>query len=131
VDPLLGGEEAFEALRDTLHGRGMRLVPDGVFNHCGRGFWFFHHLVENGADSPYRGWSLVERWPLAPTQAPKRRTAGIIADGMRPPCPSSAMLILLCATFCSRWAATGLERGIDGWRLDVPNEVAGLSSAEW
>ena len=34
----------------------MRVVLDGVFNHCGRGFWPFHHVVENGAASPYRHW---------------------------------------------------------------------------
>ena len=46
VDPLLGGNAALDALIDAVHQRGMRLVLDGVFNHCGRGFWAFHHLVE-------------------------------------------------------------------------------------
>ena len=44
----------------------MRLVLDGVFNHCGRGFWAFHHLVENGQNSPYRDWFHVHRWPVQP-----------------------------------------------------------------
>ncbi len=35
---------------------GMRVVLDGVFNHTGRGFWPFHHILETGAASPYRGW---------------------------------------------------------------------------
>ena len=39
-----------------LKRRGMRLVLDGVFNHVGRGFWAFHSVLENGADSPYRTW---------------------------------------------------------------------------
>jgi cyclomaltodextrinase len=49
VDPLLGGDAAFDALVSELKRRGMRLILDGVFNHCGRGFWAFHHLLENGA----------------------------------------------------------------------------------
>ena len=34
----------------------MRVVLDGVFNHTGRGFWPFHHVLETGAGSPYRNW---------------------------------------------------------------------------
>ena len=34
----------------------MRVVLDGVFNHASRGFWPFHHVMETGADSPYRDW---------------------------------------------------------------------------
>ena len=37
VDPLLGGDAALRELLDTAHGRGMRVILDGVFNHCGRG----------------------------------------------------------------------------------------------
>ena len=44
-----------QALIDRAHALDMRVVLDGVFNHCGRGFWAFHHVAENGADSPYRG----------------------------------------------------------------------------
>src|SRR5688572_5555330 len=56
VDPLLGGDEALRELLDEAHARGMRVILDGVFNHAGRGFWPFHHVVENGAVSPYRDW---------------------------------------------------------------------------
>src|SRR5580765_2162823 len=56
VDPLLGGDDALRELLDTAHGRGMRVVLDGVFNHTGRGFFPFHHLMETGASSPYRHW---------------------------------------------------------------------------
>src|SRR3954471_1904562 len=56
VDPLLGGDAALRELLDAAHARGMRVVLDGVFNHTGRGFWPFHHVVENGAASPYRRW---------------------------------------------------------------------------
>src|SRR6476620_1628552 len=46
VDPLLGGNEALRELLDQAHARNMRVVLDGVFNHCGRGFWRFHHVAE-------------------------------------------------------------------------------------
>ncbi len=56
VDPLLGGDAALRELIDAAHVRGMRVVLDGVFNHASRGFWPFHHVMETGKDSPYRGW---------------------------------------------------------------------------
>ena len=65
VDPLLGGDAAFRELLDACHARGIRVVLDGVFNHSGRGFWPFHHVVENGAASPYVDWIFVDRQALA------------------------------------------------------------------
>ena len=56
VDPLLGGDAALRELLDACHARGMRVVLDGVFNHASRGFWPFHHVLENGTASPYRDW---------------------------------------------------------------------------
>jgi len=61
VDPLLGGDDALRDLLDAAHERGMRVVLDGVFNHTGRGFWPFHHILETGADSPYRGWFHIDQ----------------------------------------------------------------------
>jgi cyclomaltodextrinase len=56
VDPLLGGNAALRLLLDEAHQRGIRVVLDGVFNHASRGFWQFHHVLENGAGSPYVNW---------------------------------------------------------------------------
>ncbi|MCX7609024.1 MAG: alpha-amylase family glycosyl hydrolase, partial [Anaerolineales bacterium] len=56
IDPLLGGDAAFRELLDQAHARGIRIIPDGVFNHASRGFWAFHHVLENGAGSPYVDW---------------------------------------------------------------------------
>ena len=46
------------------HARGIRVVLDGVFNHCSRGLFQFHHLLEVGAESPYVDWFHVNEWPL-------------------------------------------------------------------
>ena len=65
VDPLLGGNEALRQLLDDAHARDMRVVLDGVFNHCGRGFWRFHHVAETGAASPFRPWFHLDEERLA------------------------------------------------------------------
>ncbi len=93
VDPLLGGNDALRELLDAAHARGMRVVLDGVFNHTGRGFWAFHHVLENGAGSPYRDWfhfstAALEGhrpfrpypWPSDPLDAASEPFVGI-ADG--------------------------------------------------
>src|SRR3990172_9351037 len=56
VDPLLGGNAALRELIDAAHGRNIRIVLDGVFNHASRGFWQFHHTLENRAASPHPDW---------------------------------------------------------------------------
>jgi neopullulanase len=65
VDPMLGGNDALRELLDAAHGRGMRVILDGVFNHTGRGFWPFHHVLETGAGSPYRRWFIWDEAALA------------------------------------------------------------------
>ena len=66
VDPLLGGNEAFRHLLDEAHARDIKIVLDGVFNHASRGFWAFHHILENGAESPYLDWFKIDDFPLNP-----------------------------------------------------------------
>ncbi|MGW8319240.1 MAG: alpha-amylase family glycosyl hydrolase, partial [Candidatus Promineifilaceae bacterium] len=66
VDPLLGGNQALRALVDRAHSSGVRIVLDGVFNHASRGFFQFHDILENGQQSPWLDWFVIERWPLAP-----------------------------------------------------------------
>ena len=72
VDPLLGGDAALRELLDAAHARGMRVVLDGVFNHAGRGFWPFHHVLENGAASPYRDWFHLDPAVLGGRPRPAR-----------------------------------------------------------
>lgn len=122
VDPLLGGNSAFDALIAAVHGRGMRLVLDGVFNHCGRGFWAFHHLVENGEASPYRDWFHVHRWPVQPYPA-AGEDCGYECWWSVPDLPKFNHANPAVRDHLLAVGRHWLERGIDGWRLDVPAEV--------
>jgi len=148
VDPLLGGNEALRELIDALHARGMRIILDGVLNHCGRGFWPFHHVAEAGGSSPYAGWFHLDeevragRRGLAPYPGPSeeaeqhrrlaegmwageasRRTYGYEGWWGLPALPKlntdhpEARAYLL--DVAERW----LRFGIDGWRLDVAEEI--------
>jgi cyclomaltodextrinase len=122
VDPLLGGEAAFDALVVELKRRGMRLILDGVFNHCGRGFWAFHHLLENGPASPYADWFITERWPLKPYPEPGE-PCGYHSWWCDPALPKFNHANPAVREHLLAVGHHWIERGIDGWRLDVPDEV--------
>jgi neopullulanase len=121
IDPHLGDMATFRELIDQAHRRGMRVILDGVFNHCGRGFFAFVNVLENGGESPYRNWFYIEDLPLHPYNDKKPANyAGWWSLRSLPKLnvghPPTRRYILDVARY---W----LEQGADGWRLDVPNEI--------
>jgi cyclomaltodextrinase len=133
VDPLLGGESALRELLDRAHERGMRVVLDGVFNHTGRGFWPFHHILETGGASPYRDWFHLapdvrdgRRFPRAyPEDGADTsvRALGYQAWWGLPALPKLNTDHPAVREYLLEVAEHWLRFGIDGWRLDVPAEI--------
>ncbi len=131
VDPLLGGDAALRELLDAAHEREMRVILDGVFNHTGRGFWPFHHLLETGASSPYRGWFHLDDDALdagRPLQAypPHGMPAGPLGYDAwwgLPALPKLNTDEPAVREYLFGVAEHWLRFGIDGWRLDVPAEI--------
>lgn len=121
VDPLLGGNSAFSRLLDAAHSRGIRVILDGVYNHCSRGFFQFHHLLELGNESPYKDWFLVDEWPVnayAPDEKPNYGAWWGI-----PSLPKFNTNNPAVREFLWDVATYWLDKGVDGWRLDVPDEI--------
>ena len=140
IDPLLGGNDALRQLLDAAHERNMQIVLDGVFNHASRGFWQFHHTLENGRDSPYANCftSSPERldrdrhfaaYPDPDAQAALASGVGSFdAIGYHawwnlPALPKFNTDLPAVREFLWDVAAYWIEFGIDGWRLDVPTEI--------
>ena len=153
VDPLLGGDAALRELIDAVHARGMRIVLDGVFNHTGRGFWPFHHVLETGAGSPYRNWFHWDEAGLAAGRPVNAYPAGRLRSGVGMDSPAPGELDPGADSMSARerlgyeawWGMPALPKlnvgepgvreylwgvaehwlrfGIDGWRLDVPAEI--------
>lgn len=121
VDPLLGGDAALRSLIDKAHAAGIKIILDGVFNHCGRGFWPFHHVVENGVDSPYRDWFYIESYPLVPYD--ETQPAGYVSWWNLRALPKLNVSFPPVRQFLLDVAVHWIKFGIDGWRLDVPNEI--------
>lgn len=121
VDPLLGGDEAFSDLLQAAHDRDMKVVLDGVFNHASRGFHYFNDILENGPHSPWVNWFKIEGWPLSAYDGDKPANyEGWIDNRALPEFnhhnPQAREFIMQVGEY---W----IEKGIDGWRLDVPFEV--------
>jgi glycosidase len=119
VDPLLGGNTAFEQLLADAHQRNIKIVLDGVFNHASRGFFFFNDILENGPHSPWVDWFKIEGWPLCPYDGD--RPANYVGWAGQRALPEFNHDNPAVREYIMRIAEYWLERGIDGWRLDVPN----------
>ncbi len=118
VDEGFGTNEELKELADECHNRGMRLILDGVFNHCGTSFQPFRDALENQESSVYKDWFHFHQFPAKVTHKdyecvgaykwmPKLCTSN----------PSVCSFILEVMEFWIEYA------GIDGWRLDVADEV--------
>ena len=60
LDRRLGTNEDFALLCQTLHQNGLAVMLDGVFNHVGRGFWAFRDVQQNGQNSAYKDWFILD-----------------------------------------------------------------------
>ncbi|MFB2838450.1 alpha-amylase family glycosyl hydrolase [Floridanema evergladense] len=121
VDPMLGGNPAFQELLDAAHKRNIKVVLDGVFNHSSRGFFFFHDVLENGPYSPWLDWFKVEGWPVSAYNGEYPANYVGWAGNRALPVfnhdnPEVREYIMEIAEY---W----IKFGIDGWRLDVPFEI--------
>jgi len=121
LDPKLGDLQTFHKLLDLAHQHHIHIVIDGVFNHCGRGFFAFQDILENQDHSPYLNWFHIKNFPVDAysrgdardylawwniKSLPKFNTDN----------PAVRRYLLDVARY---W----IELGVDGWRLDVPNEI--------
>ncbi len=122
VDGGFGGEPALDHLIQKAHEYGMKIILDGVFNHTGDDSRYFNRYglypttgAVESEDSPFHDWyhfrkfpDEYESWwgiPILPklnhgTEACRRYFTG--ENGV-------------CAHY--------VRKGIDGWRLDVADEL--------
>lgn len=136
IDPHFGDETDLVELIQQAHKRGIRVILDGVFNHCGGGFRQFQDVVEHGEESPFRDWFHIREFPVC------FDPLNFDSFGATPyvPRPASykafpeALLKKACMPklntenpqvkeYLLGAVAKWTRMGIDGWRLDVATEV--------
>lgn len=120
VDPHFGTNEKLKELVAACHERGIRVLLDAVFNHSGRTFEPFVDAQKNGKDSKYADWFHVREWPLQVVDGiPSYDTFAFepLMPKLNTENPEVKEYLFKVARY---WIE---EVGIDGWRLDVANEV--------
>lgn len=123
IDPMLGTLADFDHLVAAIHQAGMHLILDGVFNHVGVNSRYFNQSgyydtigAEQSTDSPYYPWFTFTKYPkeydswwgvtdLPTVNKNNPEFQKFIYGGKN--------------SVIDYWT----ERGVDGWRLDVADEL--------
>ena len=119
VDAMFGTNKDLKELVESAHKRGIKILLDAVFNHCSYLCKQFQDVLRKGKESVYYDWFIIrgDRPVLeqmnyecfaACNYMPKWNTNN----------PEVQKFLLHIAT---KWIK---EYGIDGWRLDVADEVS-------
>ncbi len=121
IDPDFGTKEELKELVTKAHQEGIKIVLDAVFNHCSNKHPFFLDVVAKGEDSPYFKWFYINGGSIETDPVPNYETFGVNISNMprlNSSHPEVKEYLLGVAEYWLR------ELDIDGWRLDVSDEVA-------
>ncbi|MDD4309197.1 MAG: glycoside hydrolase family 13 protein, partial [Candidatus Cloacimonetes bacterium] len=144
IDPHFGTTADMIEFVSLAHSQGIKIILDVAFNHTGETFWAFRDCVEKGETSPYWNWYDWKKWPL-PKPLPVdfkpkdyyqcwwgiKDMPDLNYDLSRHHPEENAIRNINAAQVNAplvsylidtiRWWL--LDIGIDGFRLDVPDEV--------
>jgi len=113
VDPAFGGNEALKDLIEDAHKLGIKVMLDGVFNHCSCRHPFFLDAQKNGKNSPYYDWFF---W---------KEDGSYLTFGSVKTMPKlntgNSEVIRYFSDVAVMWMR---DYDADGWRLDVSDEIS-------
>ena len=122
IDPCMGTNTDFRALVDDIHARGMHIIIDGVFNHCSWYFPFFDDVIKNGTQSEYTDWFYDLTFPVQRPIADE--TPEYACFAYEPKMPKLNTSNPKVQKYFSNVGKYWIEEfHVDGWRLDVANEI--------
>lgn len=123
IDPSFGTEEDLIQLVDKAHNLGLRVVLDAVFNHTAPEFFAFRDLEENWENSLYRDWYYCKEKPVRPKRRLVKPNYKCFSyfGGMPKLNLDNPETAQYCIDVALYWLRTAK---IDGWRLDVGDEVS-------
>lgn len=119
IDPHFGTETDFKRLVEDAHSLGMKIVLDAVFNHCSSLMEQFQDVLKNGKKSPFFDWFVIhgEEAQSEPCNYECFASCSYMPKiNMENKEARSFFLDIAC-----HWIR---EYDIDGWRLDVSDEIS-------
>ena len=122
VDPSFGTTEDLKELVQKSHERGMKVVLDAVYNHTGREFFAFQDILENGEKSKYLDWYFINELPPKGEwgEIPNFKCFGYYGGMPKLNLKNPEVEKYITDVACY-WIK---ECDIDGWRLDVGDEIS-------
>ena len=122
VDPSFGTTEDLKELVLKSHERGMKVVLDAVYNHTGREFFAFQDILEKGEKSKYLDWYFIDELPLKGEwgEIPNFKCFGYYGGMPKLNLKNPEVEKYITDVACY-WIK---ECDIDGWRLDVGDEIS-------
>ncbi|HBF36089.1 MAG TPA: alpha-glycosidase [Firmicutes bacterium] len=117
ISPEFGDVWTFKSLVEQLHQAGIRVIIDGVFNHTGDNFWAFQDIIKNGVRSRFKDWYHCKEFPII--QNPPNYECWWNFGSLPKLNHQNPEVVNYLLKVVAFWTSLG----IDGWRLDVPNEV--------
>lgn len=117
IDPAFGTNELFDYFILLCRANDIRVVIDGVFNHVGTAHFAFADVKEKGKDSKYASWFNVYSYPVMMKPKPNYECwwgIGWLPKLMVQNPEVKAYIFETIKYWTDR---------VDGWRLDVPNEI--------
>ena len=124
IDPSFGDDAAMKRLVSEAHEKGIRVMVDAVFNHCGRKFAPWLDVQEKGQDSEYADWFMVQDWSdirRHENTRDGRFYSFAFSDRMPKLNTNNEEVIRYFRGICEDWIR---KYDIDGIRFDVGNEVS-------
>jgi cyclomaltodextrinase / maltogenic alpha-amylase / neopullulanase len=133
IDPQFGTNEDFKNLVISAHKKNIKVMLDGVFNHCGYDHPFFQDVIKNGENSIYKDCFYIEEFPVVNFPL-NRYQKPINYHGQKLNLKTFAF-----TPYMPKWNTSNpitskhlldvikywiTEYDIDGWRLDVSNEIS-------
>lgn len=113
VDPAFGGNEALKSLIEDAHKLGIKVMLDGVFNHCSCRHPFFLDAQKKGKKSPYYDWFFWKEdgsyLTFGGVKAMPKLNTG------------NPEVIRYFSDVAVMWMH---DYGADSWRLDVSDEIS-------
>jgi hypothetical protein len=120
ADESLGGNDALFDFVQKAHALGLKVILDAVFNHCSDQNPLFQDVLVNGARSPYAKWFYLDSFPVSAEPCNYDTFAGAVPSMPRFD-TSNPEVIEYLTNAALHWTT---RLNLDGWRLDVADEVS-------
>lgn len=122
IDPQMGTKSDLKAMVEKAHSMGIRVILDGVFNHISSSHFMFQDVLKHGRDSEY--YACFYQLPVNPKlpdpgEYPKYACFSYVSNMPK----TNTANPYLRQYFCNVGTYWIYEFDIDGWRLDVANEL--------